>query len=178
MVRHPVHVTPAEMTEAFDEVFDQAVLFHGYSKSMRDYDFYLYATADPSTGTAPEHLRYRFTCCVLAEATTTVPAEIWRRSLDPRLLDYEKYLAESEDLDGYVWGVNWQAAYPGGFALATQSSEAARWSADLGIPFHDATFEGNGHRVRLVFSDLEVSLLGGGSSAFTVPEGELPADGD
>jgi hypothetical protein len=45
---------------AFDNVFDQAIIFHGFTDYMRDYDVFVYATADPRTGIAPEHLRYRF----------------------------------------------------------------------------------------------------------------------
>lgn len=45
------------LQEAFDEIFDQALIFHGFVDYMRDYDLYVYATADPRTGIAPEHLR-------------------------------------------------------------------------------------------------------------------------
>jgi hypothetical protein len=41
---------------AFDAVFDQAVMFHGFTDYMRDYDIFVYATADPRTGIAPQHL--------------------------------------------------------------------------------------------------------------------------
>ena len=45
---------------AFEDVCDQAIVFHGYAKHMRVYDVFIYATADPRTGIEPEHLRYRF----------------------------------------------------------------------------------------------------------------------
>lgn len=92
-----------EIATAFEDVFDQAIVFHGFAEHMRDYDVFVYATADPRTGIAPEHLRYRFTHCVRATATTAVRRDVWQRSLDERLLDYEAYAAEPE-LDGYVWG--------------------------------------------------------------------------
>ena len=51
----------AEIESAFNDAFDQAVLFHGFADYMRDYEVFIYATADPRTGIRPEHLRYRFT---------------------------------------------------------------------------------------------------------------------
>jgi hypothetical protein len=158
-----------EIRAAFDEAFDHAVIFHGFARHLRDYDFYVYLQAAPSTGIAPEHRRYRFTHCVVAEASTALSAETWKRSLDPRLVDYQSYLASSDEVDGYVWGVNWQCAYPG-FALVEDSERARTWSTEVGIPFYEATYEGNGHRVRLVFSDLEVSLAAVGDSAYTVDD--------
>ena len=131
---------------------------------MRDYDVYIYATADPRTGIKPEHLRYRFKNCVRAAATTALSPEIWNRSLDERLGIYET----GRDLDAYVWGVKWQGLYPG-MQLVPVSAEAAQWSQALGIPFHEATIETNGHNLSLVFSDLVVALLSPGATPFVVP---------
>lgn len=154
-----------EIQAAFDDVFDQALVFHGYADYMRDYDLYVYTTADPRTGIAPQHLRYRFTHCVRAFATSALPPETWKRSLDDRLVDPE----QSADLDGYVWGVKWQALYPG-MALVADSAEARQWSHDLGLPFHEATIGTNGHHISLVFADLTVDLLAPGDTPFTVTD--------
>jgi hypothetical protein len=67
-------VDVTEMPAAFDEVYDQAIVYHGYTDYLRDYDVFIHATADPRTGIAPDHLRYRFTHCVRAAATTAIPA--------------------------------------------------------------------------------------------------------
>ena len=61
-----------EIQAAFDEVFDQAILFHGLADYLRDYEVFIYATADPRTGIRPKHLRYRFVHCVRAMATTAL----------------------------------------------------------------------------------------------------------
>jgi hypothetical protein len=155
-----------EIQAAFDDVFDQAVLFHGFADYMRDYELFIYATADPRTGIEPEHLRYRFTHCVQAMVTTTVSPDVWQRSLDERLVDYQ----QGRDLDGYVWGVKWQVLYPG-IKLVPGSADAARWSHDIGIPFHEATVQMNGHSVGLVFSDLAVTTVTVGDTPFVVPSG-------
>lgn len=88
----------SEIQTAFDGVFDQAILFHGFADYMRDYDVFIYATADPRTGIRPEHLLYRFMHCVQAVATTALSPEVWKRSLDERLINDN----QGRDLDGYV----------------------------------------------------------------------------
>lgn len=155
-----------EIQAAFDDVFDQAIVFHGFADYMRDYDIVIYATADPRTRIAPRHLRYRFTHCVRATVTSAVPPEVWKRSLDERLVDYE----QGADLDGYVWGVRWQNLYPG-MKLLPDSPDAKRWSQILDLPFYEAIVEANGHRLSLVFSDLLVEMVDVGYSPFVVPEG-------
>jgi len=39
-----------QIQAAFYDVFDQAVLFHGFTDYMRDYDVFVYAAADPRAG--------------------------------------------------------------------------------------------------------------------------------
>jgi hypothetical protein len=69
---HP-DVDSSGIQAAFDDVFDQAIVFHGFADYMRDYEVFIYATADPRTGIRPEHLRYRFTHCVRATVTSALP---------------------------------------------------------------------------------------------------------
>ncbi len=94
---HP-EVDSSGIQAAFDDVFDQVVVFHGFADYMRDYEVVIHATADPRTGIRPEHLRYRFTHCVRATVTSALSPEIWKQSLDERLVDYER----GYDPDGYV----------------------------------------------------------------------------
>jgi hypothetical protein len=160
-------VNEEELRRAFEEVFDQALLFHGYADYMRDYDLYLYATADPRTGIAPEHLRYRFTHCVRASVTSAVRRDVWARSLDDKFTDYETWRKSGEG-EGYVWGVKWQGLYPG-IRLLPGTAEAREWSEQLGRPFHEVLIETNGHNISLVFSDLEVAKTDPGHVPFVVP---------
>ena len=165
-VRNHSDVNRAEIQTEFDNVLDQAILFHGFADYMRDYEVFIYATADPCTGIKPEHMRYRFTHCVRASVTSAVTPETWKRSLDERLIDYER----GRDLDGYVWGVKWQVLYPG-IKLVPESDEAQHWSRELGLAFHEAVIETNGHNVSLVFSDLRVQTVQPGYVPFVVPRG-------
>jgi hypothetical protein len=155
-------VGPTEIRAAFEGAFDQAIVFHGFADHMRDYDLYIYATADPRAGAPHEHLRYRFTHCVRATATTALTPEIWRGSLDDHLLD-----DAPPDPDGYVWGVRWQNLYPG-MLLLPPTAETERWGNALGIPFHEATIQADGHKLSLVFSDLIVDRVQPGHVSFAV----------
>jgi hypothetical protein len=148
---HDPLVDKAGIQEAFDEVFDQAVVFHGFTDYMRDYDVFIYVTAGPGTGIAPEHRRYRFKYCVRALVTSALSAQLWSRSL------------------GYVWGVKWQNLYPG-MRLVEESADAQRWSRDLDLSFHEATIETNGHDISLVFADLMVDVVDTGCAPFVVPD--------
>ena len=141
-------------------------MFHGFADYMRDYDVFVYATADPRAGVAPEYLRYRFKYCVRAVVTSALSPEIWKQSLDPRLVDYD----QGRDLDGYVWGVKWQALYPG-MRLVPDSVDAERWSHDLDLPFYEAVIETNCHNISLVFSDLVVDTVDIGHAPFAVSDG-------
>ncbi|MEU2296874.1 YxiG-like protein [Streptomyces antibioticus] len=147
----------AVLEQLLDEALDHAVVHHGYTDYMRDYEVVVYATADPRTGVAPAYLRYLFRYCVEARCETSVPPDIWRVSLDDRLIEQET-AADLADLDGYVWGVKWHCLYPG--ATVLPASEAGRrWSEALGIDFHEVRMETNAHTLTLVFSDLQVSEL-------------------
>lgn len=151
----------AALEQMLDEAFDHAILHHGYTNYMRDYEVVVYATADPRTGIAPARLRYLFRYCVEARCETSVAAETWRVSLDERLIDHET----GADRDGYVWGVKWHALYPGA-RLLPESEATRRWSKAVGIDFHEVRVETNAHRLTLIFSDLQVSEVPAGYAPF------------
>ena len=155
------------LQEALDEIFDHALVFHGYVDYMRDYELIVYLSADERSGIEPKYLRYLFKFCVEADAETALEAKIWSESLDERLTDLEAFNAS--DLAGYVWGVKWQGLYPGG-KIIEESEKAQAWTEAVGVDFHEVVFETNGHNLRLVFSDLEVSEVRSGYSPYTVED--------
>jgi hypothetical protein len=165
VVGEDFYVSNEEIQRNFDNIFDQALVFHGFADHMRDYDMFIYCTADAQTGIKPETLRYRFVHCVSATVESSVPRKVWQASLDDRLIDYDTGV----DLDGYVWGVKWQMLYPG--AKLVPSERALEWSAALGIPFHEALIVTNAHVLRLVFSKLLVEFATPGYAPFVVPDG-------
>ena len=162
-----IRVDEQQIRQAFDDVLDQALVFHGFADYMRDYELYIYATADPRTGIEPEHLRYRFTHCVRATVSTAVRRDVWLYSQDDDLIDYDTWIQAGER-EAYVWGVKWQVLYPG-MQLVDGSPEAQEWSAEMGRQFHEALIETNGHNISLVFADLEVTTIPSGFAPFVVP---------
>jgi hypothetical protein len=90
----------AVLEELLDETFDHAVVHHGYTDYMRDYEVVVYLTADPRTGIEPAYLRYLFRYCVEARCESSVPPATWRVSLDDRLIDHKT----GADLDGVTSG--------------------------------------------------------------------------
>jgi hypothetical protein len=156
-----------------EQVFDQALVFHGFADFTRDYDVYVHCTAHPRAGIEPETLRLRFKHGVRADVTTAIPHGTWAQSLDERLIDYE----QGVHLEGYVWGVKWQCLYPGG-KLVTDSTEAVVWTEKIGIQFHEVLIETNSQTIRLVFSGLVVATAAPGETPFIVsndgPDFKIP----
>ncbi len=140
------------LTKMLDEFFDQALVFHAFTPYMRDYELIVYATADPITGIQPAYQRFLFRYCTEATTRSMVPEEIWRRSLDERLIRHET----GRDLDGFVWGVNWQCLYPG-MRLVGESESAARWQRALGLDFHEVKITTEAQEITLVFSELVIT---------------------
>ncbi|WP_435207675.1 YxiG-like protein [Micromonospora sp. bgisy143] len=155
----------AQLSQALDDIFDGAIVYHGYTDYLRDYEVVVYVTADPRTDIPPACLRYLFTYCVAAEVQTALSPEIWRCSLDERLTDREI----GPNLDGFVWAVRWQPLYPGAEVVA-DSERARSWADKIGIPFHEVRLTMNAHVLTLVFSDLDVTEVGEGYAPFTVTE--------
>lgn len=154
-----------EINAALRTVFDQAIVFHAFTDYMRDYEIVTYATAAPVSGISPRYERFLFRHCVQAHVVTTVPAEVWTRSLDDQLVAATEARMEST---GYAWGVKWHGLDPGGAVIVLDT--ARRWRDTVGIPFHEVRIETNAHDIRLVFSDLHVSTLDHGHAPFVVGE--------
>jgi hypothetical protein len=151
------------LRRALDDVFDQAVVYHGFTDYMRDYEVIVYAAAAPSTGIPPANLRYLFRYCVEVDVRTAVRPEVWKQSLDDRLTDFDT----GKDLEGFVWGVKWQNLYPGA-TVVDNSSRAQAWAESLGIEFHEVRIDSDGHNLTLVFSDLTVTPVPVGYAPFMV----------
>jgi hypothetical protein len=159
-------VDRAEIEAAFEDAFDAGLLFHAFANTMRDYEAIVEKSASPSSDIATRTDRYTFKACVEVEARTSLSPSTWKRSvMDDRLLNAT--VANELGLDGYVWGVEHQDIYPG-FKLLPHSDRAHHWERMLGMPFYEATFEGNAHQFSLIFSDLSVDGVPAGWTPFEV----------
>jgi hypothetical protein len=131
------------------DVYDNALLSHSYTNYMRDYELLIEVHVGPAESGMYSYL---FRYCVEALVRTSVPSDIYRASLDDRLIEYES----GKDLDGYVWGVNWSQLYPG-WELIEPSERAERWSREFGLDFHEVQIETNAYAIALVFADLTIT---------------------
>lgn len=144
------------------DMADMALLRHGFAPHLRDYHLVVFdPRANPTEPT--RNARFEFKYCVAADVTTKLSPETWCRSLDDRLLS----TAESEGVDGYVWGVNWQCIYPNAIVV-TDSERASEWTHSTGRDFHEVLVETNCQVIKLVFSDFSVAALDVASSPFSV----------
>lgn len=60
-----VAMTDAEVERLLEEMFDCALIYHGYTKYLRDYEMVIYQSVDPNPkyGLVPRHLRFVFRIC-------------------------------------------------------------------------------------------------------------------
>jgi hypothetical protein len=138
------------LMERFD-LLDGALLLHGYKPYMRDYELIVENHVGPAEqGT----YLYLFKFCVEANICTSLTDDIYKKSLDERLICYET----GADLDGYVWGVNWSGLYPG-WRLLAESAKAKSWQERIGRDFHEVLVEGNAYNIGLIFSELTVEKI-------------------
>ncbi|OPG09540.1 hypothetical protein B1R27_05520 [Streptomyces sp. GKU 895] len=141
------------LSEALDQIEDGAVVHHGFTDYLRDYEVVVYMTADPTTSIPPAHLRYLFRYCVAARCETSLVPRVWQKSLDDRLIDH----ATADGLDGWVWGVKWANLERA--RVLPESDAARRWADELGIDLHTVRIETQVHDLDLVFSELEITEL-------------------
>jgi hypothetical protein len=120
---------------------------------MRDYELILYNAIGPAE---PGLYSYLFKYCVEAHTVTSLTPESYRRSLDKRLIDWDRAY-EDDSLDGYVWGTNCSTLYQ--WALIPESEKARWWREQIGLDFHEVVIESNGYTINLIFSELVVTKL-------------------
>jgi hypothetical protein len=155
-----------ERIEADDRFLDSAIVSHGFTHYLRDYDVVIEVPAalppevpiGDTTGSYIEgRYRYRFTHCPEARVTTAVGDESWRHSWDDVFTDYQAWEAAGNP-EGFVWGVKWADAYPG-LSYVEDGSLAASWAERLAHEMHELVIETNTFALRLVCHDLRVDQL-------------------
>lgn len=159
----------AEMETCLASMTDNQLLFHGYTRFMRDYELIVYVPAAPRSGIEPQHSRFLFRYCTEADIRSVVSPEVWSTSLDDHLLTRTTV---ERDEAGYVWGVQGQELYPGA-TVVRESARAKAWSEKTGIPFFEVQVRANAHELTLVFSNLTVEQVSAGYAPYVV--GGAPA---
>src|SRR4051794_3351814 len=85
--------------------FDGAILSHGFTTYMRDYEIIAETSASYNKDGARRY-SYRFTHCVYAVCTTSVHDDTWRMSWSDTFSDHERW-KQAGGPEGFVWGVCW-----------------------------------------------------------------------
>jgi hypothetical protein len=145
-------VNSSEIQEVLErgQLFDGAIVRHGFTLYLRDYDIVAYF------GQGPQYL-YRFSHCTFAEVITSVPDDVWQRSWDDTFIDYSEWVKSGEP-NGYVWGICESIVYPGAKYIG-ESKLAQEWTTRFGKSMHEVIIKTNAHNFRLVFHDLSVREL-------------------
>ena len=149
-------MTVQEKLEKY-EMFDVAVLLHGFSPHMRDYDIITEVGGLGFEDEGSGRYRYRFTHCTEAHCVTRVSDEAWREAWSDTYINYESWL-QAGGPEGFVWGVQWSMAYPG-LTYVEGSGLADGWSGRLGLPMHEVRLETEAFSLNLVFHDVIVTKL-------------------
>jgi hypothetical protein len=155
-----------ERIEADELFLDSAIVSHGFTDYLRDYDVVIdvlaalppeVPTGDSTGSYIAGRYRYRFTHCPEVRITSIVKDEAWRYSWDDVFTDYQAWEAAGNP-EGFVWGVKWADAYPG-LSYVTDESLAAPWTERLAHDMHEVAIETNAFTLRLVCHDLRVDQL-------------------
>jgi hypothetical protein len=163
-------VTRAGLAARLDELFDNDLVYHGFTCYMRDYELIVFQSADPRSGIAPRHLRFLFRICPEVSVRSVVRPEVWSRSMDDALLSQRHVTRQSE---GYIWGVQCQELYPGATVMG-DSERARSWAGQVGVEFHEVEISANAHQISLVFADLQVEEVAVGYTPFAVGKTGIP----
>jgi hypothetical protein len=153
--------------------FDAAILKHGFTDYMRDYELIV------SGRDGPPHTdvhSYQFVGCVEAATETRVAPNVFTRSLPDDFVYSGPDYPDKGDPDGFVWGVRWSCAYPG-LKYVRNGTRASVWSKKLGRPMHEVTIETEAFHLRLVFADIRHRFLGHDAPA-VLPRKDFPIPPD
>jgi len=140
-------------TETF---FDAAILRHGFTDYMRDYEIIVGGRDGPPH---TDVHRYQFVGCVDAIYATAIRPEVFAKSIPDEFVLSGPDYPEKDEPDGFIWGTRWSCAYPGLEYLAP-SERAARWSRLLGRPMHEVSIATEAFRLNLVFAEVRHELMG------------------
>ena len=146
-----------------DPIFDSAILSHGFTPYMRDYDLIIEVPGVRPDGTGSYiegRYRYRFTHCIEAAVRSNVRPEVWRESWGDEFIDYTAW-QEAGEPAGFLWAVEWAGAYPG-VEYVPDLEGASSWSEAVGKPMHGIRIETNAYAIDLVCHDLAVTRLAAG----------------
>jgi hypothetical protein len=151
---------------AREDFSDAAIMRHGFTDYMRDYDVIVGARNGPPN---TDVHKYQFIGCVEAYYETRL-GEIFEHSLTDDFVYSGPDYPNKPDPDGFIWGVRFAETWVGGLEYIDDGERARHWSNIIGRKMHEVTIETNAYFLRLVFADIRYSFLG------HEPDVKLPKD--
>src|SRR6185503_6080800 len=148
-------LTVRELIER-ESFFDAAILRHGFTDYMRDYELIVAGRNGPP---ANDIHRYLFVGCAEAVYQTAINPKYFTPSLPDEFVLSGPDYPDKDDPDGFIWGVRWAAAYPG-LSYRADGERAGYWSDQLRRPMHEVFIETNAYSLLLVFVDFRYAYLG------------------
>jgi hypothetical protein len=148
-----------------EDFFDAAIMRHGFTDYMRDYEIIVAARNGPPN---TDVHKYQFIGCVEAHYQTKLKGAFAQSLSDEFVYAGPDYPDKGEP-DGFIWGVRFAEAYPGMEYLET-SARAEYWSGLMGRTMHEITVETNVYLLRIVFADVRYAFVG------NEPDVVLPKD--
>lgn len=115
-----------------EDIYDVALLSHGFLSHGRDYYFILETNWSPPNGGRYQLLFHH--CYEMSYVLEHDPQTL-KRSWDDLFTNYEDWLKAGKP-EGFLWGANWTLLYPG-FGFVEGSEKAARWTHALGKPMQE-----------------------------------------
>ena len=143
-----------------EDFFDAAIVRHGFTDYMRDYEVYVSARNGPPN--TDNHL-YQFVGCVEAVYKTELSPELFNMSLPDEFVLSGPDYPDKDDPDGFIWGVRFAETYPG-WTYVENGDRAQEWSKRLNRPMHELLITTGAYSLTLVFIDLRYKFLGNSDS--------------
>ncbi|HLP80586.1 MAG TPA: hypothetical protein VK141_01180 [Nitrosomonas sp.] len=162
-----------------ESIFDAAILKHGFTDYMRDYELIVQCRIDQELDIV---YKYHFIGCVEAHYETAFGSDYKKSLSDNHVLSLdEDFPVEEEPEEGFFWGTRWAGVYPG-LQYIENGDRALYWSKQLGRIMHEVTIETNVYFLRLVFADIRFANVGRISEMerekdFLLPCNEETSDG-
>jgi hypothetical protein len=146
-------ITVKELLER-ESIFDAAVMRHGFTDYMRDYEIIVGGRDGPPN---TDIHKYQFIGCVEA-CYETRHGKIFGQSLSDDFVFSGPDYPEKRDPDGFIWGLRFSEAY--GWQYIENGERAKYWSERLGRIMHEVILETNAYSLKLIFADIRYAFLG------------------
>ena len=139
-----------------EDFFDAAVLRHGFTDYMRDYEILVAARNGPPYTDVHQ---YQFIGCVEAQYRTSINPLAFAASLSDRFVFAGPDYPDQQEPDGFIWGVRYSTAYPG-LRYIDNGERAEHWSQLMNRTMHEVIIETEAFQLLLIFADVRYAYLG------------------